>query len=55
MLGCWNGAVYLGRKRMCIFVLSVKPSVALKLLKQDGCPNSSAQKRDFSLFLFSLN
>ena len=47
--GAWNGAVTIRSKRICVFELSVKPSVLLKLLEQYGCPSTSAPQKIFSI------
>ena len=47
-----NGAEKGAEKWTCIFVLSVKPIAALKLLEQYGCPNTCAPNMIF-LYLHS--
>lgn len=48
-------AVFMRRKRICIFVLNVKQSAALKLLEQYGFPNTSVTLNNFSSSPFGLN
>ena len=43
------------RKQTCIFVLSIKPSAALKLLEQFGCPNTYVPKNDFCVSPFNAD